>query len=123
MKSVDQANQPVPAFVPKAPDAIMAELWSTKQRINAEAGYDIDKLLARVKRVQGRMVAPRAKAVPRSAAGLHRRATDSNYFKTQSPATPCRTAAVSKRAPNVANRPPCVQANSNQVSKWSAMVL
>ncbi|OIQ75780.1 hypothetical protein GALL_425500 [mine drainage metagenome] len=41
-----------PAFEPKAPDAIMAELWRTKQRINAEAGYDIDKLLARVKREQ-----------------------------------------------------------------------
>lgn len=57
MKSVAQANQPIPVFVPKAPDAIMAELWSTKQRINAEAGYDIDKLLARVKRVQGRTTA------------------------------------------------------------------
>ena len=67
MKSVTQANQPVAAFVPKAPDAIMAELWSTKQRINAEAGYDIDKLLARVKREQGRKPATRAKAVARSA--------------------------------------------------------
>lgn len=67
MKSVAQENQPVPAFVPKAPDAIMAELWSTKQRINAEAGYDIDKLLARVKREQGRTPAPRTKAVARSA--------------------------------------------------------
>ena len=67
MKSVAQSIQPVPAFVPKAPDAIMAELWSTKQRINAEAGYDIDKLLARVKREQGWMTTPRAKAVARSA--------------------------------------------------------
>lgn len=66
MKSVAQGNQPVPAFVPKAPDAIMAELWSTKQRINVEAGYDIDKLLARVKRGQGRATSPRAKAVARS---------------------------------------------------------
>jgi len=61
MKSVAQANQPVPAFVPKAPDAIMAELWSTKQRINAEAGYDIDKLLARVKREQGSTTTLRTK--------------------------------------------------------------
>jgi hypothetical protein len=45
-----QSRQVIPAFEPKAPDAIMAELWRTKQRINAEAGYDIDKLLARVKR-------------------------------------------------------------------------
>lgn len=60
MKSVAQSIQPVPAFVPKAPDAIMAEIWSTKQRINAEAGYDIDKLLARVKREQGWTPAPRA---------------------------------------------------------------
>lgn len=67
MKSVAQANQPVLAFVPKAPDAIMAELWSTKQRINAEAGYDIDKLLARVKREQGRGTPPRAKVVARPA--------------------------------------------------------
>lgn len=67
MKSVAQSIHPVPAFVPKAPDAIMAELWSTKQRINAEAGYDIDKLLARVRREQGRTPAPRAKAVARSA--------------------------------------------------------
>lgn len=67
MKSVVQANQPIPAFVPKAPDAIMAELWSTKQRINAEAGYDIDKLLARAKRGQGQTIAPRTKAVPRTA--------------------------------------------------------
>jgi len=66
MKSVAQANQPVPAFVPKAPDAIMAELWSTKQRINAEAGYDIDKLLARVKREQGWTTTPRTKVAARS---------------------------------------------------------
>jgi hypothetical protein len=50
MKSTAKTTQVIPAFVPKAPDAIMAELWNTKQRINAEAGYDIDKLLARVKR-------------------------------------------------------------------------
>ena len=67
MKFVAHPDQAVPAFVPKAPDAIMAELWSTKQRINAEAGYDIDKLLARVKREQGRKPATRAKAVARSA--------------------------------------------------------
>lgn len=66
MKSVTQENQPVAAFVPKAPDAIMAELWSTKQRINAEAGYDIDNLLERVKREQGRTTTPRAKVVARS---------------------------------------------------------
>jgi hypothetical protein len=69
MKSVAQANQPIPAFVPKAPDAIMAELWRTKQRINAEAGYDIDKLLARVKLGQGQTIGPRTKVVPRSARG------------------------------------------------------
>jgi len=52
MKSMAQSKQVIPAFEPKAPDAIMAELWRNKQRINAEAGYDIDKLLARVKREQ-----------------------------------------------------------------------
>lgn len=67
MESVAQPVQPVPAFVPKAPDAIMAELWSTKQRINAEAGYDIDKLLARVKREQRWMTTPRTKVAARSA--------------------------------------------------------
>ena len=67
MKSVTQENQPVAAFVPKAPDAIMAEIWSTKQRINAEAGYDIDKLLARVKREQGWTTTPRTKVIARSA--------------------------------------------------------
>lgn len=67
MKSVVQSIHPVPAFVPKAPDAIMAELWSTKQRINAEAGYDIDKLLARVKREQGRATTPRTKVAARPA--------------------------------------------------------
>ena len=60
MKSVAQSIHPVPAFVPKALDAIMAEIWSTKQRINAEAGYDIDKLLARAKREQRWTPAPRA---------------------------------------------------------------
>lgn len=65
MKSDVQSIQPVPAFVPKAPDAIVAELWSTKQRINAEAGYDIDKLLARVKREQG-WTTPRTKVVASS---------------------------------------------------------
>jgi hypothetical protein len=45
-----KSKSPVPAFVPKAPDAIMAEVWRIKQQINAEADYDIDKLLARVKR-------------------------------------------------------------------------
>ena len=59
MKSVAQSKQSIPAFTPKAPDAIMAELWRTKQRINAEAGYDIDKLLARVKR-QSKQVASSA---------------------------------------------------------------
>ncbi len=58
MKVVAKPAQPVPAFVPKAPDAIMAELWRTKQRINAQAGYDIDKLLARVKREAARITAP-----------------------------------------------------------------
>ncbi len=52
MKSVAQPTQTVPAFAPKAPDAIMAELWLTKRRLNAEADYDIDKLLARVKEEQ-----------------------------------------------------------------------
>jgi hypothetical protein len=52
MKSMAQSKQVIPAFEPKAPDAIMAELWRTKQRINAEAGYDIDKLLARVKQAE-----------------------------------------------------------------------
>lgn len=66
MKSVAQAIQPVPAFVPKAPDAIMAELWRTKQRINAEAGYDIDKLLARARHETARATSPRTKAAARS---------------------------------------------------------
>jgi hypothetical protein len=65
MKSAKE-NQSVPAFIPKAPDAIMAELWRTKLRINADAGYDIDKLLARVKREQVRATSARAKHVPRS---------------------------------------------------------
>ena len=59
MKVIAKPIQTVPAFVPKAPDAIMAELWSTKQRINAQADYDIDKLLARVKREVGRTAASR----------------------------------------------------------------
>ncbi len=59
MKVVSKSRQTVPAFVPKAPDAIMAELWSTKQRINAQADYDIDKLLARVKREVERTTAAR----------------------------------------------------------------
>lgn len=67
MKSVVQANQPVPVFVPKAPDAIMAELWSTKQRIDAEARYDIDKLQAWAKREQGRTTTPRTRVVAPSA--------------------------------------------------------
>jgi hypothetical protein len=39
----------VPAYVPKAPDAIMAELWAFKRQANAAANYDIKKLLKRIK--------------------------------------------------------------------------
>jgi len=41
---------PVPAYVPKAPDAIMAELWAFKRRANADAQYDVRKLLQRIVR-------------------------------------------------------------------------
>lgn len=41
---------PVPAYVPKAPDAIMAELWAFKRQANAAADYDIKKLLKRIER-------------------------------------------------------------------------
>jgi len=54
LKTVAQNIQTVPAFVPKAPDLLMAEVWRTKQRLNAEADYDIDKLLARLKREKRR---------------------------------------------------------------------
>lgn len=67
MKSTTQPKQVIPAYQPKAPDAIMAELWRTKQRINAEAGYDIDKLLARVKREQKRHLMPHAFPTPLNA--------------------------------------------------------
>jgi hypothetical protein len=36
----------IAAFVPKAPDAIMAELWRVKAKLNADAGYDVDRLIA-----------------------------------------------------------------------------
>ncbi|MEI8326323.1 MAG: hypothetical protein WCH44_13340 [Betaproteobacteria bacterium] len=67
MKLAAKPTQPVPAFVPTAPDAIMAELWSTKQRINAQADYDIDKLLARVKREAGRNSVQRVDLAPHAA--------------------------------------------------------
>ena len=41
---------PVPAYEPKAPDAIMAELWAFKRRANADAKYDLRKLLERIVR-------------------------------------------------------------------------
>ncbi len=41
---------PVPAYVPKAPDAIMAELWAFKRQANADAHYDLRTLLQRIKR-------------------------------------------------------------------------
>jgi len=40
----------VPAYIPKAPDAIMAELWDFKRQANAAANYDIRKLLKRIER-------------------------------------------------------------------------
>ena len=36
----------IAAYVPKAPDAIMAELWRVKAKLNADAGYDVDRLIA-----------------------------------------------------------------------------
>jgi hypothetical protein len=41
---------PVPAYVPKAPDAIMAELWAFKRQANADAQYDVRKLLQHIVR-------------------------------------------------------------------------
>jgi len=67
MKSLAQSRQVIPAFEPKAPDAIMAELWRTKQRINAEADYDIDKLLARVRREQKLNLSTQNIQVPQAA--------------------------------------------------------
>lgn len=43
-------NKTVPAYIPKAPDAIMAELWVFKRQANAAADYDIKKLLKRIER-------------------------------------------------------------------------
>ncbi len=45
---------PVPAYVPKAPDAIMAKLWAFKRQANADAKYDIRKLLQRIVRETSR---------------------------------------------------------------------
>lgn len=39
------------ASVRRAPDSIMSELWSVKARMNAEAGYDVDRLLSNVKQL------------------------------------------------------------------------
>lgn len=41
---------PVPAYVPNAPDHIMAELWAFKRQANADAKYDVRKLLQRIVR-------------------------------------------------------------------------
>jgi hypothetical protein len=43
-------NAVVPAYVPKAPDAIMAELWAFKRQANADAQYDVRALLQRIAR-------------------------------------------------------------------------
>lgn len=43
-------NSVVPAYVPKAPDAIMAELWAVKRQANADAHYDVRTLLKRIVR-------------------------------------------------------------------------
>ena len=45
---------PVPAYIPKAPDAITAELWAFKRRANADAQYDVRKLLQRIMRQTGK---------------------------------------------------------------------
>jgi hypothetical protein len=42
---------PIAAAPRRAPDSIMAELWAVKARMNAEAGYDVDRLLANVHRM------------------------------------------------------------------------
>lgn len=47
-------SAPVPAYVPKAPDAIMAELWAFKRQANADAQYDVRKLLQRIVRETAR---------------------------------------------------------------------
>jgi hypothetical protein len=46
-------NTAAPNLAPprRAPDSIMAELWAVKARMNAEAGYDVDRLLANVHRM------------------------------------------------------------------------
>lgn len=41
---------PVPAYAPKAPDAIMAELWAFRRQANAAANYNVKKLLRRIER-------------------------------------------------------------------------
>ena len=39
----------VPAYIPRARDAIMQELWDVKARLNAEAGYSAANIVARVR--------------------------------------------------------------------------
>lgn len=60
-----KSKSSIPAFVPKAPDAIMAEVWRIKQQINADSDYDIDKLLARIKRQHARLPPTPPVTVPR----------------------------------------------------------
>ena len=43
-------NAVVPAYVPTAPDTIMAELWAFKRQANADAHYDVRTLLERIVR-------------------------------------------------------------------------
>jgi hypothetical protein len=55
----------VAPHMPKAPDPIIAEVWETKRRINADAGYDIGRLIemtssketeARIAQIRAQMV-------------------------------------------------------------------
>jgi hypothetical protein len=39
---------PTTATARRAPDSIMSELWAVKAQMNADAGYDVDRLLANV---------------------------------------------------------------------------
>jgi hypothetical protein len=50
VKTESKASKNIPkaiaAYVPRAPDAIMAELWRVKAKLNTDAGYDVDRLIA-----------------------------------------------------------------------------
>jgi len=52
---VDLASSPMPVFKPMRHDPMLAELWAVKAQLNAQANYDVKRLLAEAAATAARM--------------------------------------------------------------------